>query len=319
VDTVTWQPEPGWQPLPGGTGPATVGVWEALHGGRRVVVKRLAPPAGDDPDQVSPRGYAYWRREADAAADGLLTATAGLRAAPAVAVDEDAAGVVVVRDWVADAANNGLFRARALGRFASLPVPDRPWLARDQLRHRLRRVERRGGWPTIARTTAADLADHLWRRRLHHLDRLDGLPQVLQHGDPTPANLVGRTRDDGGDHVVAIDWGGLGTGPLGADLGLLALSAREDLEPLLDAYVEGYAGESAGGSADLLAGASEVRDQALLGARVSAVYTAFSRAEWALAHVAAGEGALAGKFRHPAVAPYLRALQRLGPQVEALL
>ena len=60
-------------------------------------------------------------------------------------------------------------------------------------------------------------------------------------------------------------------------------------------------------------------DQASLGARLTAVYTALSRAEWALARVAPGEGALAGKFTHPSVAPYLRALQRLYPQVEALL
>ncbi|MGV3563466.1 MAG: hypothetical protein ACO1ON_09290, partial [Nocardioides sp.] len=34
---------------------------------------------------------------------------------------------------------------------------------------------------------------------------------------------------------------------------------------------------------------------------------------------AKGEGALAGKFRHPAVAPHLRALQRQFPLVEQLL
>ena len=48
-------------------------------------------------------------------------------------------------------------------------------------------------------------------------------------------------------------------------------------------------------------------------------YSALCRAEWALARVATGPGALAGKYRHPAVAPYLRSLQRLFPQLEALL
>ena len=71
------------------------------------------------------------------------------------------------------------------------PRPGR-WLARDQLRDRLARVERRGGWPTLARTTVADVADHLWRRRTSLLDALDALPQVPQHGDPVPANLPGR-------------------------------------------------------------------------------------------------------------------------------
>ena len=44
-----------------------------------------------------------------------------------------------------------------------------------------------------------------------------------------------------------------------------------------------------------------------------------TRAEWALAQAARGEGALAGKFRHPAVAPYLRAVQRQFPQIEWLV
>ena len=36
------------------------------------------------------------------------------------------------------------------------------------------------------------------------------------------------------------------------------------------------------------------RDEAAQGARVTAVFTALNRAEWALARVAGGEGALAG-------------------------
>ena len=57
----------------------------------------------------------------------------------------------------------------------------------------------------------------------------------------------------------------------------------------------------------------------VLGAQIVAVYTALSRAEWALARVATGEGALASKYRHPAVAPHLRTLQRQFPHMEALL
>ena len=52
---------------------------------------------------------------------------------------------------------------------------------------------------------------------------------------------------------------------------------------------------------------------------MTAVYSVVNRAEWALARVARGEGALAGKYRHPAVAPHLRALQRQFPQIETLL
>ncbi|MQW75086.1 phosphotransferase [Nocardioides sp. dk4132] len=299
-----WQPEPGWQPLPGGTGTSTLGVWRARLGGQQVVVKRLLAPAADDPAALSqPRHAAYWRREADAALSGLVEGTPGLRMAP-TAVEEDAEGITLVQESVADARNTGLFLARALGRFAASDVRA-PWLASDQLRDRVLRVERYGGWRTLARTPVADVAEHLWTRRGSLLDSLDALPQVLQHGDPVPGNLLGRREAD----VLALDWGTLGTGPVGGDLGYYLLSARESLEPLLDAYCEG-----------LGPGTSEVgRSAAAHGARVTAVLTALNRAEWALARVAGGEGALAGKYRHPAVAPHLQALQRQFPLIEELL
>ena len=66
-------------------------------------------------------------------------------------------------------------------------------------------------------------------------------------------------------------------------------------------------------------GAGADPERIVLAARVTAVYTVLSRAEWALAQVARGEGALAGKLRHPAVAPHVRALQRQYPQIEPLL
>jgi len=300
-----WEPEPGWHQLPGGTGTSTVGVWRTVLGGRPVVVKRLARPSDRDPAELSdPRHFAFWRRAADlvTARVGLET-TPGLRAPRLTSVEEDDEGITLVQDWVEDAANSGLFCAVALGRFIGADVAPQPWLARDQLRDRMTRVERRGGWKTLARTTVADVADHLWRRRRALLEELDGLPQVLQHGDPAPVNLPGREGDD----IVAIDWGSLGHGPVGADLGLYMLGAREEFEPLLDAYLLG------------LPEGVATREQAAHGARVTAVLTALSRAEWALARVAGGEGALAGKYRHPAVAPYLRSLQRQFPQIEELV
>ena len=300
-----WQPEPGWHQLPGGTGTSTVGVWRTVLGGRPVVVKRLAAPAEHDPVELrDPRHFAYWRRAADVVTARVgLDRTPGLRAPALTSVEEDPEGITLVQDWVEDAANSGLFCAVALGRFAGADLGEHRWLARGQLSDRMARVERRGGWPTLARTTVADVADHLWRRRGSLLAELDELPQVSQHGDPAPVNLPGRE----GDEVLAIDWGSLGTGPVGADLGLYMLGAREEFEPLLDAYLLG------------LPPGLATREQVAQGARVTGVLTALSRAEWALARVAGGEGALAGKYRHPAVAPYLRSLQRQFPQIEALV
>ena len=299
-----WEPEPGWHPMIGGTGTSTVGVGRALAGDRPVVVKRLAAPTEYDPPELSDRRhFAFWRRAADVASYGLVDHTPGLRGPEHVRVEEDAEGITLVSDWVEDAANSGLFIAHAMGRFAATHLQHVRWLARHQLRDRLGRVERRGGWATLARTQVADVADALWRRRERVLDDLDRLPQVAQHGDPVPGILPGRLGDD----VVAVDWGSLGYGPVGADLGYYLLMAREEFEPLLDAYLLG-----------LPAGLA-TREEVAYAARVTAVYTVLSRAEWALSRVAPGEGALAGKFRHPAVAPHLRALQRQLGAVEALL
>jgi hypothetical protein len=299
-----WQPESGWYPLRGGAGPSTVGVWRTVLGGRPVVVKRLARPSQHDPAELSDRShFAYWRRAADVVTAGLVLDTPGLRAPSLTAVEEDDEGITLTQDWVEDAANSGLFAAHGLGRFASADLGAATWLSRSILRDRLSRVDRAGGWRTLARTTVADVADHLWRRREDLLAELDALPQVAQHGDAVPANLPGRNGDD----VIAIDWATLGHGPVGGDLGYYVLSAREEFEPLLDAYLLGLPKEIAS------------REEAALGARVTAVFTALNRAEWALSRAARGEGALAGKYRHPAVAPHLRALQRQFPQIEALV
>jgi len=302
-----WQPEPGWHPLPGGTGPSTLGVWRAAVGDRAVVIKRLVPPTDYDPGALSdPRHFAYWRRGADVAAYGLVDDTPGMIASP-TSVAEDAEGITLTTDWVEDAANSGLFVALSLGRFAGAGLGHVRWLARDQLRDRMARVAARGGWATLARTAVAGVAGRLWDEREAWLDRLDALPQVAQHGDPAQANLPGRQQDGRGDRLVAIDWSSLGCGPVGADLGLYLLAAREGFEPLLDAYLLG------------LPPGVATREQVALGAQVSAVYTALSRAEWALARVASGEGPLESKYRHPAVAPHLRNLQRQAALVEALL
>jgi aminoglycoside phosphotransferase (APT) family kinase protein len=281
-----------------------VGAWRTVVEGRPVVVKRFRAPDVHDPAELSdPRHFAWWRREIEVARTGIVTATPGLRSPLDAEVSEDLDGATLVQDWIEDAASPGLFAAHAMGRFAGAELDDVPWLARNQLRDRLERVRRRGGWQTLARTTVADVADHLWRARERYLDDLDAVPQVPQHGDPVPANLPGREDDE----VVAIDWGMLGHGPVGADLGYYLLSAREDFAPLLDAYLMGLP--------DGLA----TPDEVALAARVTAVFTVLTRADWALARVAGGEGALSAKYRHPSVAPYLRALQRQFPQIEALV
>lgn len=300
-----WQPDPAWTSLPAGGGPATVGVWRGEHEGRTAIIKRLGRPGPDQAVLEDRTHAAYWRREGEVALHPEIVAGPGLVAPAYLRVEEDEDGITVWAEEVIAEPPPSLFVARALGRFAAAPVSPPPWVARRTLTDRLGFAEARGGWPTLARTTLADVADTLWSHRTSWLARRDAGPAGRLHGDAVPANFVaGR-----GEDVVAVDWQGLGYGPIGTDLGYFALSAREDFEVLLEAFLSGAAESGAGVDPDAVR----------VSATVMAVYTVFSRAEWALSRVAPGEGALAGKFKHPSVAPHLRALQRQGPQIEALL
>ncbi len=297
-----WEPDPTWRRLPGVGGPSTQGVWLAEVDGLRWVVKRLAAPHEPTTALLSPRHAGYWRREAEVARDPRVVDGPGLVPAGFGAVEEDDEGVTVwSREQVGEPPTS-LMVARALGRFAAAAYDAPAWAARRLLTDRLAMTEQRGGWRTLARTTLADVADELWQRRGHWLSRCDDGPHGRVHGDAVPANFLVQRGED----VVAVDWQCFGVGPVGADLGYYALSCREEFDVLLEAFLSGV-----GPGAD--------REAIGLAARVSAVYSVLSRAEWALAQAAKGEGALAGKFRHPAVAPHVRALQRQFPQIEHLV
>ncbi len=93
----------------------------------------------------------------------------------------------------------------------------------------------RDGWPTLARTTLADVADNLWRRRDHWLGRCAEAPEGRLHGDAVPGNFLTTRADD----VVAVDWQCFGVGPVGADVGYYSLSSREEFEVLVGAFLDG--------------------------------------------------------------------------------
>lgn len=301
-----WQPDPSWTALPSGSGPATVGVWRATDQGRPAIVKRLARPTAEDPVALEDRTHAgFWRREAEVALSLGVVEGPGLVPPEYYRCEEDEQGITLWSAQVLAEPPTSLLVARSLGRFAGAPYTVPAWAARRTLTDRLTIAEERGGWPTLRRTTLADVAEHLWESRRTWTERHDQAPLGRLHGDAVPANFPA-TR---GEDVVAVDWQGFGVGPVGTDLGYYALSAREDFEVLLATYLDGVA--DVGGRVE----AEAVRTAAA----VMCVYTVFSRAEWALSRVAPGEGALAGKFGHPAVAPHLRALQRQALQIEWLI
>ncbi len=297
-----WEPDPSWRELPGMGGPATEGVWLAESEGRRWVVKRLGAPR-ERTRALTDLTYAgYWRREAEVALDPGVVDGPGLVPPDFGQVEEDDEGVTMWSLEEQGAPPTGLVVARALGRFAGATRATPPWASRRLLADRLEMAEERGGWRTLGRTTLSDVADRLWERRHHWLRRCAEGPEGRLHGDAVPANFL----TSRGEDVLTVDWQSFGVGPVGADIGYYALSSREEFDVLLDVFLAGV-----GPDAD--------RTAITLAARVTAVYSVLTRAEWALAHAARGEGALAGKFRHPSVAPHLRALQRQFPQIEALL
>ena len=190
-----WQPDPAWQRLPGGLGPATVGVWRAevggTPGGRQAAGRPRRPedPPGAAPPTSPSRGWSTRRRAC---------------ARRPTAVEEDADGITLVsgRGWTREPAN-GLFVATCLGRFAGAALGDATLAGRATSSARgSPGSSGPGGWRTLARTPVADVADHLWRHRDERLDDLDALPLVAQHGDPTraqPARPARRRR--GGDRL----------------------------------------------------------------------------------------------------------------------
>lgn len=296
-----WQPAPEWTPVPSGRGALTTGIWRTVVDGRSWFVKRVHAPGDDDPDDYlrldSPT---YWRREVEFAYARL--GLRGLTAPEVGRVDEDPEGFTL---WTLEHERIDVGPekvAQALGEFSTVPLPSTPWLARDHLRSRLAPAAERGGWPTLARTTVADHTEALWARRKSVLTRLESLPRVPVHGDLVTENVL---RQSPGAVVVA-DWSAFGLGAPGEDLAMYALSGRRDFASLVPGYKAGLA--------------VDVSTEDLLWVgRVITAFTVATQAEWGLARAASGEGPLAAKYGHPAVARYLYALQSNLDAIDAVI
>ena len=199
-------------------GAATGGVERVRRGDVTVIRKTLRPLTegrhaafADDP-----RHWAYWRRELEAYASGLLP-DGRLRAPRCLERDDD---TLVLEDVTGPPPTT----QQAADAIAGWRVPyaaerDRPWLATDQIG---RRLEATGelDWTGL---DADPRAIELWNARLEHLAQLQARPKVLSHGDFSIGNLVAEA--DGS--VVAYDWATLGWEPGGFDLAHLALSTGE--------------------------------------------------------------------------------------------
>jgi hypothetical protein len=250
---------------------ATVGIWRFSAGEWSVILKVLRHGGGGSPLWQSGEEeshWYYWRREALAYSSGLLGAFSGdLRAPQCLGVFDRHDGSVAI--WLEDLGHTqpasawGLDRyrsaARALGQgqgrtHAHAGGSTGPWLAQHFLR---RFVERRGSFlsvldkpaawdhPLVREHLPADTAAEaaaIWHEREALLSAIESAPLCLCHNDLHPANLFadGRT-------TVLIDWGFLGAGHAGEDVGNLTFDAildffvaPGDFAELHDALTEGY-------------------------------------------------------------------------------
>ena len=303
-----WQPEPGWQPLPGGTGrrrSACGGT--ARRPRRRRQAAARARTRDDPPSSATRRHFAYWRRAADVALSGVVAGHPGC-AAPR------------------RCASRRTPRASRSSRTGSrTPPPAGCSLApcARPVRRRRPRRPRRGwratscatGWPA----SSAAAAGRPWpappsptspttcgapRRTL--LDALDALPQVAQHGDPAPANLPGPRRR----RRASPSTGRTSASGRSAPTSATSRSAPgRTFEPL-----------ARGLPARAARRPRHAPTRCALGARVTAVYTALSRGR-----VGAGPGrrrrGRAGREVPPPRASRRTCARCSGrsPQIEALL
>jgi hypothetical protein len=193
------------------------------------VIRKQVRDAGD-----GPADFSYWRREPLVYASGLLAGLAGVTAPRCFAQGEEADGVVLWLEDLADGDGGGwtLERfglvARALGRLGGAqgggwPVPDWPWLSRGFLADWVEQAA--AGFqvfaeavrdPLLARLYPPEVAAvmvELWQARGRICAILAGWPQVLGHLDAVPANVIIR-----GGQAYLIDWAFAGRAALGEEL-----------------------------------------------------------------------------------------------------
>lgn len=225
-------------PLDGGTGAATSGLARltirvrAPHGGLdefRLIRKafRALQSGRHKHGAEDPSHWAYWKREPLAYASDVLPCGPGLRAPRCHGVFDS---TIYLEDVGGDLPANAGRAARQLGSWHSTAlVPDVPWLSGHQLAQRIEASDL--DWSAVYSERRAAT---LWSARHTLLAALSHVPRVLSHGDFHRENL----RADGSDTVV-LDWGTLGSAPVGADLAHLALSTQQDLQ---EEYLAGLDG-----------------------------------------------------------------------------
>jgi hypothetical protein len=266
--------------LAGGTGEGSQGIYRlsgtGMDDGQAVpwslILKILVPP-GDLSSQAvhSPSGFAYWKREAEALASGLLDELPAGLSAPGcyeVAVQPDGSVWLWMEEVHKDPAGWTIARyaetARLLGAWqgqylVSKPLPEAEWLTPSNW-NRDFVEENRGTIELLQRSLdepwvryaypPGKLSEMLWawQEREIFYRILERLPRVFCHRDVFGRNLMERVGKR--PEIVLIDWAYAGIGALGEELVPLVQATylwgeaergkfAELEEALLSGYVDG--------------------------------------------------------------------------------
>jgi hypothetical protein len=254
------------------------GVWRVrTHEGRVAILKYLRSDRsrGETPwdahwtaQDQDPHRWNYWAREPLAYQHHLtdVYAEAGIYAPARLESQVDDREALLLLEWVDGQAGESWPvesygpAAEALGRAQApfldgRPIPKFPWLSRGFLRQYSSEkpvewdlLDDTEAWqhPVVRETFPAELREgaafvHANRERLYRIS--ESLPQTLCHLDFWPKNLFRRA----GDEIVLIDWGFVGLGAMGEDVGNLVpdasfdhFVAAEDLPRLEQVVFDGY-------------------------------------------------------------------------------
>jgi hypothetical protein len=235
--------------LAGGTGEGSQGVYRISGAGRErnrgvswsLILKILVPP--DDLSSAavhSPAGFAYWKREAEALASGLLDDLPRRLSTPrCYKVTEQVDGSVWL--WMEDVGKDpGAWTMRRYAETAHLlgqwqgryltgkPLPDAGWLTTrtwnrdfvEENRTTIALLMRSLAKPWVRYVYPAKKLEEMlwiWQEREAFYRILEGLPQVFCHRDVFGRNLMDRLEPKPSE-IVLIDWTYAGSGAIGEEL-----------------------------------------------------------------------------------------------------
>jgi hypothetical protein len=196
-----------------------------------------------DPKTDAAENWTYWKREFLVYSSGVLEELPGI-SAPRLFGATDEGDVAFV--WLEEIAEDGDHRwptdryvtaALHLGRFngaylAGRPIPEAPFLSRDQLRSWTNWIP----WADVVRAPASlshplvaaalpdppiERLEHLYSQVGPLFDRLDRLPQTFSHLDAWRSNLIAARGPNREERTVAIDWSYVGMAPAGQEIAIL--------------------------------------------------------------------------------------------------